>query len=131
MTAAAVRRCPCRKKSEDITYAVCCAPFHAGASVAPTAESLMSSRYSAFALQLAPYLLQTWHPSTRPQTLALTPHEHFISLKILGSSTDRETATVAFVARSLVGGRSQIVSETSRFFRVDGHWLYVDGLMSP
>jgi hypothetical protein len=36
--------------------------LHAGAP-APTAESLMRSRYSAFAVGDAGYLLRTWHPS--------------------------------------------------------------------
>ena len=31
----------------------------------------MRSRYSAYVLRLAPYLLATWHASTRPATLDL------------------------------------------------------------
>jgi hypothetical protein len=46
-------------------YDACCGPYHAG-SQAPDAESLMRSRYSAYARGLEPYLLATWHASTRP-----------------------------------------------------------------
>jgi SEC-C motif-containing protein len=33
----------------------------------------MRSRYSAFAVGDAGYLLRTWHPSARPRTLSLDP----------------------------------------------------------
>ncbi|WP_459741119.1 YchJ family protein, partial [Pseudomonas aeruginosa] len=59
--------CPCGSGAE---YAGCCEPPHLGRA-APTAEALMRSRFSAFALGLAPYLLATWHPSTRPESLDL------------------------------------------------------------
>jgi SEC-C motif-containing protein len=35
------------------------------------AEALMRSRYSAFERGDVPYLLATWHASTRPTTLEL------------------------------------------------------------
>ena len=50
------------------SYDACCGPIHDGAP-APTAEALMRSRFSAFALGLTPYLLTSWHPSTRPASL--------------------------------------------------------------
>ena len=40
-------RCPCL--SGD-TYGACCGRYHSGAATAPTAEALMRSRYSAFAV---------------------------------------------------------------------------------
>ncbi len=61
--------CPCGLGDD---YAWCCGRLHAGAS-APTAESLMRSRYSAFAVRDARYLLRTWHPSARPRNLSLDP----------------------------------------------------------
>jgi hypothetical protein len=59
--------CPCGLGDG---YESCCGRLHAGAP-APTAESLMRSRYSAFAVGDAGYLLRTWHPSGRPQNLSL------------------------------------------------------------
>jgi hypothetical protein len=56
--------CPCGLGDD---YASCCGRLHAGAP-APTAESLMRSRYSAFAVGDVGYLLRTWHPSSRPRT---------------------------------------------------------------
>ncbi|MET0725475.1 MAG: YchJ family metal-binding protein, partial [Leifsonia sp.] len=51
-------RCPCLSGE---AYGSCCGRFHAGA-VAPTAVQLMRSRYSAFVVGDAAYLLDTWHP---------------------------------------------------------------------
>ena len=64
------RRCPC---GTGLPYDECCGPLHAGATPAATAEQLMRSRYSAFAVGDAAYLLATWHPSTRPPALELDP----------------------------------------------------------
>jgi len=89
----------------------------------------MRSRYSAFAVGDASYLLATWHPSTRPDDLELDTRRWF-RLDILdrerGGPLDRE-GVVTFEAhwRNAFGAGSQ--RETSRFVREDGRWLYVDG----
>ena len=89
----------------------------------------MRSRYSAFVLDKLPYLLATWHPSTRPAALDPNPSD----LKWLGlgikqtASQDPEHATVEFVARSRQGGRAHRLHELSRFVREGGQWFYVDG----
>jgi SEC-C motif domain protein len=119
-------RCPCRKKTEVETYADCCAPYHRGAA-APTAEALMRSRYTAFTLADLAYLRATWHPSTRPAALDATPGQVWLSLKIAAATTDGGRATVAFAARSRVGGTTHVLAETSRFVREDGRWYYLDG----
>mgnify|MGYP006213875899 CR=1 FL=1 len=41
--------------------------------MAPTAEALMRSRYSAHVLGLESYLQDTWHPRTRPADLDFDP----------------------------------------------------------
>ena len=69
---AALARCPCLS---GLQYGECCGPFHSGDAFAPTAERLMRSRYSAFAVGDADYLLATWHPTTRPAELALDPEQ--------------------------------------------------------
>lgn len=60
-------RCPC---NTGLSYDECCGRYHAGA-VAPTAETLMRSRFSAFVTRDADYLLRTWDPDTRPFDLTL------------------------------------------------------------
>lgn len=118
--------CPCGHKK---TYAQCCGLYHAG-EIAPTAEALMRSRYSAFALRLDAYLLATWHSTTRPASLSLADDEQtrWIGLEIKrheNAETDR--AIVEFVARYKIGGRAHRLHETSRFVRESGRWFYVDG----
>ncbi len=122
--------CPCGR---SLPYASCCAPLHAGAAAAD-AESLMRSRYSAYVLQLEDYLLQTWHPSTRPAA-PLFDEDPALPRKGLGlevrrsAKTGANSAIVEFVARCRIGGRAQRLHETSRFERDNGRWLYVDGDM--
>lgn len=116
--------CPCG----GINYAACCAPLHGG-TPAPTAEALMRSRYSAYVLGLAHYLLATWHPSTRPSELDLTGDTtKWLGLEVRATAVQDDChATVDFVARYRVGGRGYRLAEHSRFVREEGRWLYVDG----
>ncbi len=83
----------------------------------------MRSRYSAFVLGLADYLLATWHPSTRPAELDLTEPVRWLGLKVVRADGE----TVSFVARYKVGGRAHRLEETSRFVREEGRWFYRDG----
>lgn len=122
-------RCPCRKKSETITYAACCEPYHQGARPAPTAETLMRSRYAAFVHLHEAYLRETWHPLTRPTTIELEPQRVWMLLKVLQAREQGDEATVEFRAQSQLGGRTHVLHELSRFVREDGRWLYVDGQM--
>ena len=50
-----LENCPCGQGQ----YAVCCQPLHLKQQTAQTAEQLMRSRYSAFALQQIDYILET------------------------------------------------------------------------
>lgn len=122
-------RCPCRKKSESQSYETCCAPFHLGQHLAPTAEVLMRSRYSAFATLNAAYLEATWHPLTRPTDITFQPQQEWLLLRILATETDGDRATVEFEARSRIGGRSARLHEVSQFVRDQGVWLYLQGIV--
>ncbi|MFH8451490.1 YchJ family protein [Streptomyces fungicidicus] len=129
------RSCPCGLPE---AYEDCCGRFlpqsrlrstggtPIGAAAAPTAERLMRSRYCAFVRQDAAYLLRTWHPRTRPERLDLDPGMRWTGLEILdttGGSAFHTTGTVTFRA-SYRGGA---LHERSRFERVNGAWVYVDG----
>lgn len=87
----------------------------------------MRSRYAAYALGLAAYLLATWHPTTRPTDVRFEPAVKWIGLDIRKHTSTGERATVEFVARSKLGGRAHRLHETSRFVREAGRWYYVDG----
>ena len=43
----------------------------------------MRSRYSAFVLCNEAYLLGTWHPRTRPASIAFEPSQKWLGLRIL------------------------------------------------
>ena len=119
--------CPCGR---PLSYAACCGKLHAG-SPAADPESLMRSRYSAYALGLEDYLLATWHASTRPVelNLATEPRPKWLGLEVKASEQTGDSATVEFVARCKLGGRAQRMHEISRFVREDGRWYYVDGVI--
>ncbi|MFJ8465903.1 YchJ family protein [Streptomyces swartbergensis] len=121
------RSCPCGLL---VAYGDCCGRYHSGTASAPTAEALMRSRYSAFVKGDAGYLLRTWHPRTRPGTLELDPRMRWTGLEILDTSDGsafHSGGTVEFRA-SYRGGS---LHERSRFERVGGAWVYVDGEFLP
>jgi SEC-C motif-containing protein len=105
------------------SYDDCCGRFHRGDAKAPTAERLMRSRYSAFTVGDAAYLLRTWHPSTRPRSLDLDD-TRWVRLEVLettGGSALQAEGTVRFRAY-YKGGQME---ENSRFVVDKGAWLYV------
>jgi SEC-C motif-containing protein len=88
----------------------------------------MRSRYSAFAVGNAGYLLRTWHPSGRPETLTLDPALRWTRLAVLqtqGGGLFDATGTVAFRAVYVQEGQRGVLAETSRFIRQDGLWTYL------
>lgn len=119
--------CPCGTGN---TVDECCGKYLDAVATAPTAETLMRSRYTAFALMNADYLQQTWHPDHRPAVLELDPQQRWTRLEILaterGSLFDSD-GTVEFRAHYVYGSERGNLHERSRFARIDGHWLYVDG----
>ncbi|VVD85371.1 hypothetical protein PEP31012_01322 [Pandoraea eparura] len=117
--------CPCGGRSFDD----CCARYLERGDIAPTAEALMRSRYTAFVRHDAAYLLDTWAARTRPATLDFDDAPQWLGLQIKAHRQSDEThAEVEFVARYKVGGRAHRLHERSRFERSDdGRWHYLDG----
>ena len=116
-------RCPC---GSGATYDACCEPVHDG-HPAPTAERLMRSRYSAFALGLPGPLYRTWHPRTRPATVRMLGGE-WLGLSVVSAElggVDDDTGFVEFRARYLEQGVLRELHETSEFARRAGRWFYV------
>ncbi|WP_275271596.1 YchJ family protein [Limnobacter sp. P1] len=119
--------CPCGNG----VYQACCQPFHLHAMLAPTAEALMRSRYSAYALGLSDYVLSTWHISTRPKHLDLQQElaqGKWLGVNVKGHWPQGSKAEVEFVARYKPNnGPASRLHERSRFVQENGHWYYVDG----
>lgn len=127
--------CPCESGK---TYAACCKIYHDefnNGVVAPSAQALMRSRYSAYTLALETYLLNTWHPETRPSSLNLTTfdrHIFWLGLQIKQCKTISENeATVEFIARfkdNAQHGKAERLHEISQFLRLENTWFYVRAL---
>ena len=88
----------------------------------------MRSRFSAFALHDAAYLLRSWHPETRPSRIPFDPELRWIRLEIIdtsgGNLLDTEGA-VEFDAHHLPGARHGVLHERSVFIRHEQRWVYV------
>lgn len=94
----------------------------------------MRSRYSAFAVGDAAYLLRTWHPSGRPATLTLDPATEWIRLAVLqtqGGGFFDTSGTVRFRAIYAKDGQRGVLEETSRFVRQDMRWTYLGPVGLP
>ena len=122
-TKTATTTCPCGR---GLPYAECCRPAHDGQAPA-TAEALMRSRYSAFALDDQDYVLSSWHPKTRPAEVETDSHLRWVGLDLLestgGGMFDTE-GVVEFRAHYRDHGKHGDMVERSRFVRLDGRWVY-------
>lgn len=117
--------CPCGLPA---AYRDCCGRLHRGDGAAATAEQLMRSRFSAFAVGDEAYLLRTWHPRHRPPRVGFEPGLRWVRLEILettGGSAIHTEGTVRFRAHYLDRGRPGHMEENSRFTRLEGRWVYV------
>jgi SEC-C motif-containing protein len=123
-----VTSCPC---GTGRSYDTCCGRLHRGAGHAKTAVELMRSRYSAFVVRDSDYLSVTWHPEHRPSRVRFVPDQRWTGLEIHATAAGGllDTAgTVEFTASYVnAAGTARQLHETSRFARLDGHWLYLSG----
>ncbi|MBS0624898.1 MAG: zinc chelation protein SecC [Verrucomicrobia bacterium] len=121
--------CPCHSGSE---YSQCCKPYHEGRHP-PTALALMRSRYSAYALNNAEYIIKTTHPKSPyfeknrkawiQGILEFSRQTQFVGLDILGSGEN----WVHFSAKLRQNGSNIELNEKSHFEKIDDQWLYLSG----
>ena len=133
-TARAQKDCPCQS---GLSYSQCCGRFLEGSAQdnspqkPETAELLMRSRYTAYALGNSSYLLNSWHPDYRPETIELQhSQQNWIGLDIKhtikGRSQDN-TGEVHFVARYKINGKAARLEEHSQFVKRNQQWFYTTG----
>lgn len=138
MSNASNELCPC---CSGKLYKDCCQKYHAGLP-AETALQLMRSRYSAYALNLPDYIIQTTHPKNshyssnllnwKMEIESFTLNFSFKGLEILDSTTNATTATVTFTAQLSQNNHDASFTEKSTFKKVDDRWLYLSGeMLSP
>ncbi|MFK7926735.1 MAG: YchJ family protein [Myxococcota bacterium] len=129
-------RCRCHSRK---SYKRCCGPAHSGRAAATPVE-LMRSRYAAYALGNITYLMQTTHEDSphrggsawADELKAFCSGTRFEGLVILDAPEPvGNEGFVTFTAGLRQGERDVSFTERSRFERVDGRWLYVDGTPEP
>jgi SEC-C motif-containing protein len=124
----ALAPCPC---GSGLLFAQCCGPYLDGLAVPPTAEALMRSRYTAFQVRDADYLRTSWDPAQRPAKLDFENDRRIWSrldiLATVGGGESDERGVVEFKARFELGDDTYLLHEVSRFHRVEGRWVYLDG----
>jgi SEC-C motif-containing protein len=90
----------------------------------------MRSRFSAFALGLTPYLLTSWHPSTRPASLEHdvdTAWRRLQVVDVVAGGPDDAEGVVEFRASYRTADGGGLLHERSRFRRYEARWVYLDG----
>lgn len=122
--------CPCQSGQP---YAQCCEPFHLGRVDAPTPETLMRSRYSAFALANVDYIQKTMQGQVaesfdKADCLQFASSVTWLGLTILSTQTlSAIRGLVEFDARfATADGTPQSIHERSVFQKIKGKWYYVD-----
>lgn len=121
--------CPCQSGRH---FADCCGPVIAGQSPAPSPETLMRSRYTAFCRDEMDYLRTTMVEEHRDEFHAedvrrWNRETTWLGLYILESDVNDDTGTVRFKAAFRHKGANQSLTERSRFVRREGIWYYLDG----
>ena len=113
----------------SVSFQNCCEPYIKGIKNAPTAEALMRSRYSAFAVGAADYLINTTHISKRKyhnkrDILAWSQANKWLKLEVLASTETTVTFKAYFLDENL---KAQVHYEHSTFKLENDKWFYVDG----
>ncbi|WKE66869.1 YchJ family protein [Gallaecimonas kandeliae] len=117
--------CPC---GSGLTYEGCCGALHQGA-LAESAEALMRARYCAHVKALPAFILDSWHPDTRPELADIHPFIAlpWMDLKVLEHKAGAKESQVTFVARYQDGDKVVFHLEKSLFLKIEGRWLFHSG----
>ncbi len=117
----------------NLSYQDCCGLYHSGEKVAPTAEALMRSRFTAYAMKNTDYLLQTWDTAKRPDNINFEKENaDWLRLEIVGKKKGGikdAKGIVEFKAYFMADDEESVMNEISRFKKVSGRWYYLDGLV--
>ena len=124
--------CPC---GTGTPYEMCCGMYHNNPGSAPTAEALMRSRYSAFAVGKFDYIAATQKLKEDPKQTSKdisesNQHTQWIKLEISetseGLEKDKE-GMVSFSAHFKEGKHIGKLSERSLFKKTKNQWFYISG----
>ncbi len=126
-------KCPC---CSGKPYSDCCSPYHQGKHP-ENALLLMRSRYSAYALNNAEYIVRTTHSRNpavsqnlqrwKEEILHFAMNTDFERLEVFDFKEEGDHATVIFIAHLKQNGVDVSFTERSYFSKAEGKWLYVNG----
>ena len=126
--------CPCGSLKK---YKKCCKPFHDKITFPKTALELMKSRFSAFAVLIADYIIFTTHEnnsdyisdlkSWNQDIMNFSKNTRFERLEILDFIEGEVESFVTFKATFFQDNTDISFIEKSRFLKVEDKWLYIDG----
>ena len=132
------KKCPCESGQ---TYENCCEKYHTNKAFAENAELLMRSRFSAYALSLANYIIATTHPANslynndlklwKEEITEFTKKGKINKLKIINVQEKKDFASVTFSFNLLKGERNYLLMENSLFEKIQDKWLYKAGKHGP
>ena len=125
--------CPCKS---NLSYDACCKPFHDSTKMPHTAEQLMRSRFSAYALNKIDYIMKTtdksgpqydpnkeeWEKSLR-QFAETTAFQNLTILEKEDLSENEATVTFHVTLTSIFG-EDISYTEKSLFKKRNNMWLY-------
>lgn len=128
-------QCPCFSGKP---YEKCCKAFHDGKNPQSALE-LMRSRFSAYALKLPDYLINTTHPecfhyrqdleSWKKEIEEFSDSSSFNNLTIVDDFEEGTIAFVTFVAHLEHLGEDATFTERSYFVKENDKWFYRDGIV--
>lgn len=119
--------CPCCSGKD---YQACCKPIHDG-DPAPSPEALMRSRFSAHAMALLDYILESWAASER-SNIDHAGLKHWLNsatfglLSVLEAKQEGSHGTVEFVAWYQQDGQLHALHDRSHFIQEQGRWRYLN-----
>ncbi len=126
--------CPCGSTKK---YKKCCKTFHDNISIPKTALELMKSRYCAYAVSNANYIISTSHEknidfstdlnSWQKDILSFCINTKFEKLEIIDFIDGEIESYVTFKAYLFQNNQDVSFVEKSRFLKENDKWFYVDG----
>lgn len=121
-----MEKCYC---GSDKSFENCCKPFIKGIQFPKTPEQLMRSRYSAYVLQNANYLMATTQISQRKyysisEILQWSKSNTWLKLEVITAHENSVEFKAYYLDEKL---QAQVHHEHSTFKLENEKWFYVDG----
>lgn len=123
--------CPCHSNQ---TYESCCQPFHENKAFPSTPLLLMRSRYSAYALKMPDYIIETTYEKSplfdadfkfwKKSIMEFCDSTLFMGLTIFNHQEEKEEGWVTFRAHLFRNHQDVSFIEKSHFIKVDEKWYY-------